>query len=249
MNKTLLITGASSGIGKALAIAYAAPGNTLLLTGRNATRLEKTAQQCQNSGARVRQGLIDVTDKTAMHNWIADQDESTKIDIVIANAGCSSTQIEDSYTMEHDIESAMAHVHFQGTLNTIHPILPRMLKRGSGQIAIMSSMNAFFPLARSKIYGSQKAALYYYGLSSRAGYSQQNIKFNVICPGWVDSALTQLNTFPMPWKMPVDKAALIIKKGLEKNKSVIAFPWQLNCLRHAYHFLPMSIKQLIAGRC
>lgn len=249
MPSTIVITGASSGIGKALAIHYARQKRNLILTGRNRARLNETADICEKKGANVVSHTIDVTNKAAMQEWLVMQDSQYPIDLVIANAGCSSTQIQMQHQNDHDVEAAMVNIHFQGMLNTIHPILPRMLERKSGQIALMSSMNAFFPLARSAIYGSQKAAVYHYGLSSRARYLQCGVQFNVICPGWVNSALTALNRFPMPWKMSEEKAAAIISRGLGHNKAVIRFPWQLNWVRYLFQCLPLSVQQAIAKKC
>ncbi len=247
-NKVILITGASSGIGAALAIAYAQPNTHLLLTGRNAQRLQHITEQCHALGATVCTTCIDIRAKTEFTAWILSQDLATPIDLIIANAGCSTTQLKTANTPDELIAANMIDIHLHGTLNTIDPILRRMLTRGHGQIALMSSLNALVPLGRSRIYGALKAAILHYGLAARAYYQSKNIQFNIICPGWVQSALTDLNDYTMPFMLTPQDAAKRIIKGLNKNKAVIAFPWPLRCLIYCYRILPLSLQQLIARK-
>ena len=246
--KTIVITGASSGIGQSLALAYAQPEVQLLLTGRNAARLQQTVSDCQQQGAKVVSTCVDVTDQNTLAHWLLQQDQLTPIDLIIANAGCSSKQIENQHPDLLTLEKAMTQIHFIGTLNTLHPIVPRMQQRGHGQIALMSSMNAFFPLGRSRIYGALKAGLYHYGLAARAHYRQHGIQVNVICPGWVESALTDLNSFSMPFKLSGEQSACRILSGLKKNKAVIAFPWPLRLLAASYRCLPKAWQVQIGSR-
>ena len=243
--KTILITGGSSGIGAALALTYAKPGNHLLLTGRNLERLKAVSQQCQQQGARCRYANIDVTDQQAMHDWLIEQDQLRPIDIIIANAGLSSQQIKTAEQSPHTVELNMIDIHLKGTLNTIHPLMKAMKARQSGQLVLMSSMNAFIPLADSRIYGAVKAAILHYGLALRAHLHQDNIKVNIICPGWVSSRLTDLNRFPMPLKLKADHAAKKIIQGIKRDKAVITFPKIIRLCTIAFQLLPLVVQQWI----
>jgi len=246
-NKTICITGASSGIGAALAKAYANSQTRLLLIGRNLQRLQEVAQFCQEKGATATIGQIDITDKSNLQQWLQQQDAEQPIDLLIANAGLSATQAQKSGADLAQAESMLVDVHMQGTLYTIHSILQTMLQRKSGQIAIMSSQSAFIPLKRAAAYTAVKAALLQYGLAIRQQYYAEGVNVNVICPGWVDTALTRLNKFSMPFMMPAEKAAQKIIKGLEKDKAIIAFPWQVNVLLGFLHLLPLTARVKLAN--
>lgn len=247
-NTTVCITGASSGIGAALALAYAKPTTHLLLLARNPQRLHDIATRCQQQGASVEYNCIDITDKANMTEWLQQQDDISPIDIIIANAGCSTTQLQSHYHSNHDIEQACWNIHLQGTLNTLHPLLPRMQQRRRGHIALMSSMNAFIATAQSPCYGAAKAALLHYGRALRGKLYRDNIHVSVMCPGWVDSPLTDKNTFAMPLKMTAHRAARIIQRGIKKNTAVIAFPKRLRLITVLYAILPERLKSAVTQR-
>lgn len=224
--KTILITGASSGIGKALAQKYAAQGVLLILNGRDEERLNHVAQICLDKGARVLTKVLDVTDKSSMKAWIEDMDNQHVLDLVIANAGISggtggSSIGEPDFQVENIFE-----INVQGVFNTVHPILPRMVQRRSGQIAIMSSLASFRGWPGAPAYSAAKAAVRIYGEGLRGVHSKNNVKINVICPGFIKTPMTDVNDYAMPFMINADKAAEIIIKDLKNNKGRIAFPWQ-----------------------
>lgn len=217
--KSILITGASSGIGKALATEYATNGTILYLSGRNKDRLHDIKNECENKGAKVHAKVIDVIDKVAMEVWISNL---TSLDLAIANAGISSGvggNIREIFKTNVD-----------GVFNTVEPALKIMKNQGYGQIAIVSSIAGFRGLPSSPAYSASKSAVKAYGEALRGQYYGQNIEINVICPGFVRSHITDQNNFKMPFFMEADKAAKIIRKGLERNKGLIIFPWQMKLL-------------------
>ncbi len=219
--KSILITGASSGIGEALAMEYACEGVSLYISGRNQERLNTVKLNCQIKGAVVYEKAIDVTNEQAMKDWI---DAIEPLDMVIANAGIGkSFKVEDDLA-EHAKE--IFDVNWNGVLNTIHPAIDLMKKRGHGQIAIISSLSGYHGMPSAPAYSTSKVAVKAYGEALRGFYHKHGIKINVVCPGFVRSRITDKNDFPMPFFMEADKAAIIIRNGLEKNKGHIAFPWQ-----------------------
>lgn len=231
-HRIILITGASSGLGAALAEHYAAAGITLLLTGRDAARLETTAQRCTAKGARVEVGAVDVTDAAAMQTWVMAQDKRTPIDLVIANAGVSGG-------MNADTRMIFA-TNLDGVLNTVLPIIPLMVTRKRGQIAIISSLAGMRGLPSAPAYSASKAAVKAWGEGLRGELAPHHVQVNVVCPGYIKTPLTDANTFPMPLLMAAPKAAKIIARRLSKNRSRIAFPfplyfvtWLLACLSPA----------------
>lgn len=223
----ILITGASSGLGAALAREYAAAPETkiLSLSGRNKDRLENTAKACQRSGLAIHTQTIDVRNQTAVKDYIEARDQTMPVDLVIANAGISggTAGAEDLYESP-DQAAAIWQTNMDGALHTIWPLIPRMKKRGYGQIALMSSLSAFAGWPGAPSYSASKAALRVYGEALEPTLRDHGINVSVICPGFIKTPLTDVNNFPMPMLLDADKAANIIHRGLRKGRPRIAFP-------------------------
>lgn len=222
---TLLITGASSGIGASLARFYARPGTVLYLLGRDGERLEAIASLCREQGATVETASIDVRDRDSMARYIEEADARTPLGLVIANAGVSAGPGLSGETTEQTMR--LFEINIGGVLNTVLPLLPRMQERKSGQIAIMSSLAGLRGLPSAPAYSASKNAVRAWGEALRGSLAADNIRVSVICPGYIKTPLTDGNPFPMPFLMDADKAARIIVSGLAKNRARIAFPLRL----------------------
>lgn len=223
--KSILITGASDGIGAGLAEYYATEGVTLFLSGRNEERLLRITKNCQKKGADVFPMIVDVTDQARMQAWMDQCDDKVPLDLVIANAGISGGTGSEGESI--DQARQIYNVNVKGVFNTIGPAIDRMTPRKHGQIAIMSSLSAFNGWAGAPAYSSSKAAVRTYGEGLRIDLKNKNIRVNVICPGFVKTAMTDRNDFSMPFLMSVEKAAIAIANGLAANKGRIVFPWQM----------------------
>jgi len=221
--KSIVITGASSGIGEALALDYAAPGIALALSGRDAGRLEAVAAACRAKGAIVDAGLIDVVDLPALTDWLVKFDDAHPVDLVIANAGISIDK-DNSSLDDFSIVRKIFDVNVGGVLNTVEPLMGRMIGRKAGQIAIVSSLAGFVGLPYAASYNASKAAVRVWGESIRYPLKKSGIGVSVVCPGFVVSRLTAQAPFPMPFLMPTRRASKIIRDGLARNKARIAFP-------------------------
>jgi len=239
--KNILITGSSSGIGASLAVFYAAPGVFLALTGRHAERLSNIAMICRDKGAIVEEAVLDVTDCQKMKQWIEKLDHNHPLDLVIANAGisggtggCGTGEPEDQVRQIFDI-------NLGGILNTVHAILPLMQARKKGQIALMASLASFSGWPGAPSYSASKGAVRLYGEALRSRLRTENIKVNVICPGFIQTPMTAVNDYAMPFMMEADQAADFIARGLEKNKGRIAFPWQTYFIAGFIGILPYWI--------
>ena len=223
--KNILITGAGSGIGRALAVAYSATDVNLFLCGRDIKKLRETKILCEQLKANVHLEIIDVVDELAIWAWVDKIEEKYALDLVIANAGISAGTEGGPESFEQ-VKKIFA-TNVDGVLNLIHPVVDKMKLRKKGQIAIVSSLAGFRGLPSSPAYSATKSAVRVYGEALRGNLAPLGIEVNLICPGYVKTPMTDVNKFPMPFLMDVTKAAEIIKNGLAKNKSRIAFPFPL----------------------
>ncbi len=219
--RSILITGASSGIGAALAQAYAAPGMTLHPCGRDPERTAATVAICRAAGASAAGQALDVADRDAAAAWIEACDDAAPIDLVIANAGISCAT---SAVSEGEIARRISATNVDGVLNTVQPLIPRLKARRRGQIAIMASLAAFRGYRGSAAYSASKAAGRAWGEGLRGDLAGDGIAVSVICPGYVTSRISAGNTHPMPMLMSAERAAAVIRRGLARNRGRIAFP-------------------------
>jgi short-subunit dehydrogenase len=223
--KSIVITGASSGIGEQLALAYAAPGMRLAITGRDEARLAGVAERCRAAGAAVTAAQVDAADRKAMADWLREIDAALPVDVMIANAGIASGTPEGREDPE--LARRTFDVNLTGVLNSLQPLIEPMIARRRGQLAIMSSLASFRGFAGSAAYCASKAAVRVWGEGLRNELARHGVEVNVICPGFVVSRMTAVNKFHMPFLMETAPAAAVIKIGLERNKSRISFPWPM----------------------
>ncbi len=213
----VLVTGASSGLGRALARAYAAPGRRITLMGRDAARLAEVAAAVEAAGGEVRTLVVDVRDCDAMATAVTAADDARPLDLVIANAGIAAAA---------DARDVLA-VNTLGVWHTVEPALARMGARGRGQLALMSSLAGRRGLPGAGAYCASKAAVRVLAESLRVDWAPRGVRVSAILPGFVDTPLTRRNGFAMPWLMRPDQAAERIRRGLERDRAEIVFPRRL----------------------
>jgi NADP-dependent 3-hydroxy acid dehydrogenase YdfG len=244
--KNILITGASSGIGEALALHYAKNGaKTLFLCGRNKERLDNVAEACRKVGADVHAKVLDVTDKEKVATWIKSCNKKARLNLVFANAGVSTGE----ETPENIYNTF--NINIFGVLNTLTPTIELYKKLDDSApriVAITASIAGYHGLVGCPSYSASKACVKAYGEAMRLRLAKENIQLNVICPGFVRSRITDKNTCPMPFFMEADNAAEIIAKRIEKNVGLIAFPWPMRLVAWLGSILPNCISNFIYSR-
>lgn len=225
---TILITGATGGIGGALALEYAAPGRTLILHGRHPERLEAVAAKCRDAGATVVLERFDLADTQRLQQWLLTVDAQSPLDLVIANAGMNINMGADNTGEQWAEMQALLQVNVIAVMATLHTVLPAMRARRRGQVAIISSLAAWRGLPETPSYSASKAAVKAYGEAMREAVAADGVKINVVMPGYVHSQMAYDMPGPKPFMWPADKAARVIRRGLARNSARISFPFPLN---------------------
>lgn len=239
-----LITGASSGIGEALAIALARRGETLFLSGRDPARLAGVAERALQLGAAaVHPRVIDVTDETAMREWIAECDALSPLTRVFANAGVSTGE-------ENEANSRRTFAtNVGGVVNTVHPAIAAFRAHAPdehgqrGQIVITASIAGYGPLRACPAYSATKACVKTWALALRGMLRREGIRVSAVCPGFVKSRITDRNTCPMPFFMSAEKAARIILRRADRDIGLIAFPWPMRLGTWLLSILPWRLNE------
>lgn len=238
----ILITGASSGLGRALALYYAAPGRTLSLLGRDIGRLTAVAAACRESGAAVEMASIDVTDRAAMADWIAGRDASCPIDMLIANAGMGGAAAVAGPCGEGAARALeIVSVNTVGVVNAVGAVLPGMGARRHGQLVLVGSLAALIGLPQSPAYSASKAAVKIYGDALRRLLRRQGIAVTNVLPGFIDTPMSQSLAMRRPWCWDAERAARRIARDVERGAAQCVFPWQLRVAIGLQNFVPIGV--------
>jgi len=238
--QTILITGASGSIGNALAKAYAMPGTTLILHGRNESKLEQTAHACRVQGAHVVKGVFDITDTHALQNWVHEIDALHPLDLLIANQGMNINIGKEGRGESWEQTNLLLDVNLCASMAMVHAALPGMRKRGRGQLVLISSLAAYFGLPLTPAYSASKAGLKAYGEGLRGWLAPEGVGVTVIMPGYVKSDMCDAMPGPKTLVWSPEKAARVMKQGIDKNKARITFPFFVSFETWLLAVLPAS---------
>lgn len=239
-----LVTGASSGIGAAIARRLAQEGRALALVGRDPTRLAAVAEACRTLGAReVRVALADIRDRTAFAAVVAEIEGTAPIHLFVACAGI----LEGRRRGEVVEDAAAAHrvidTNLLATIDAVHAVLPGLRARQSGEIVLVASLAALAPLPDAPAYSASKAGLLSYGLGLRDALTTESIRVVVACPGYVTSPMTARHCGPHPGEIDADTAAGRILNGLARNRAINAFPVVTGWLSRLSLLLPEFLRR------
>lgn len=222
--QSILLTGAGNGIGRALALSYAAPGVRLALVDRDAGRLQETASLCERQGAAVACAHLDVCDRDALSAWIRAVDDERAVDLAITSAGIAGARNFGRLLEDPNRARAVVATNLTGTINTLDPLVERMSMRGRGHLAVMGSLLGLRGLPYCPAYAASKAAIHNYAEGLGAALTDHGIRVTIIAPGFVATRMSREIFSPKPLAVSEERAVRIIRRGLDRGARLIAFP-------------------------
>jgi short-subunit dehydrogenase len=245
--KVAVVTGASSGIGRELARQLAQADARVGLVARRTAELDELAREIRAQGRIALPIPADVADRDQMERAIqAIRDELGPIDIMIACAGVGMPTLLDPVNVS-DVE-AMIRVNVLGVVYSIAAVLPEMLRRQSGRLAAVSSLSGYVSLPGESGYCASKAAVNSYLAGLRAHLRGRGVTVTTLCPGFVQTAMTESNNFWMPGLLSAEEAARRMLRAVRRGTRVYNFPWTTALLTKLVGTLPEPlVVQLMAG--
>lgn len=238
-----MITGASNGLGQALALGYASPGVTLFLCALDEKPLAAVAAACRERGARTESQVVDVRDRQAMASWVQQCDATVPLELVIANAGISAGSVgRDSE--DDELTRAIFATNLDGMVNTVQPAIAAMRTRRRGQIALLSSLAGYRGMRRSAAYCASKAAVRVFGEGLRQRLAEDGIGVSVVCPSYLAIG----NTTRRRGRIGAEAAVRTIRRGLARNRGLIPLPWGLAFAARVLAALPNRLLEWLLGR-
>lgn len=245
-DKVVFLTGASSGIGEALAVALAEKGAILGLLARRENLLKSLAEKCESGGGKARIFACDVSNEKGVTEAAQSlMNEFGKVDILICNAGIGGSAHAKDLT--NDLVRKVIDVNLMGAVYAVTSVLPKMIERNSGHLVAISSLAGFRGLPRSASYSASKAAMTNFFESLRLDLLKTNISVTVIQPGFILTPLTSDRKNKLPFLMKLDDAIPYFIRAIEKKKRFSAFPWQLASFVRLGRIFPAWLYDKIAG--
>lgn len=246
-NKVVMITGASSGIGRALAMVLAARGAKVGLVARRADTLGEIVKEIESNGGNALALPADVQDDKVVSAAAGHlREHFGPIDVLIANAGVGGTT--DATHLQPSDVSPVININVIGAANSVAAVIPEMIARGQGHLVVISSLAAYRGLPKSAAYCASKAAVSAFFESLRLDLEPNGIDVTIIHPGFIKTPLTAGRDAKMPFLMELDDAIEKIVGAIEKRKKSYAFPWQLASIVRAGMIMPYWMYDWIARR-
>lgn len=247
-HKTAFVTGASSGIGRELAVLMGKSGVEVALAARRVQALEEVAREIADLGGSARVVPIDVSNPIETQDTIRKADEEMGgLDLVIANAGVESGRWSGKLRWQEDCEAMIA-VNIAGVVATLTAVTPRMVERKRGHLVATSSLAGYQGIPRWAMYSGSKAFVSTFLESLRIDLRSTGVSVTDVRPGYVNTPLTAGAKKPMPFLVEADRAAEIIWRGIRRRQSIVEFPWQLATAIKASRTIPRAIYDPVAKR-
>jgi short-subunit dehydrogenase len=246
-NQVAVVTGASSGIGRALARLLAQEGARVGLVARRRAELETLAQEIAQAGCKAVVAPADVADRAQIVAAVGEiARDLGPVDLLVANAGVGAPTLLEPFNVA-DVEK-MFRINLLGVIYSIEAVLPDMLRRGRGHLAAVSSLAAYKGLPGESAYCASKAAVNTYLEGLRIQLRDRGIAVTTLCPGFVRTPMTAVNDFHMPFLLEADEAARRMVRALRRRAKVYNFPWPLAVLMKFTRWLPDWVLARVMSR-
>lgn len=247
MTRAAWITGAGKGIGRSLALRLAADGWRVAVSARTEADLLSLAAEAERLDGVVAPHTLDVADEAAVARVLdAIEDGSGPLDLVVLNAGTHIPVAAAQFSAKPFRK--LMEVNFFGVVHGLAAVLPRMIERGHGRIAVVASVSGYRGLPTAAAYGATKAALINMCEALKPELDRSGVRLTLINPGFVETPLTDRNDFPMPFLISAEKAADRIVRGLERGAFEITFPRRFTFLLKLARCLPYALYFRLTGR-
>jgi short-subunit dehydrogenase len=240
--RRILITGASGGLGAALAAHYAAPDRMLLLWGRDPARLEAVACSCRTAGAMASTRSLDFCDTTRMLAALAEEMAAGAIDLALLAAGTGDTQASGDLVENPEQVAATVMVNFVATSALAAALAERMGRHGGGGIVLVGSAAAFHALPFAAAYAGSKAGLARFAHALRLGVQRYAVRVTLVSPGFIDTAAGRRNAGPRPFLLQPADAAARIARAAAQGRGHVIFPWPFVVMRWIDWLLPSPLR-------
>jgi short-subunit dehydrogenase len=236
-DKVAVVTGASSGIGRALADELTRAGHRLGLLARRRELLDEIAGNIRGKGGVVEVAVADVADRDQVLSAVGElQNRLGPIDLMVANAGVGTATKWDPPNVVEQVK--MIEVNLFGVMYAIESVLPDMLRRGSGHIAAISSIAAYKGIPGSAGYCASKSAVNAYMESVRIQLHGRGVAFTTVCPGFIRTPMIEHNKDKLMFEMSAEKAARLIVRAIGRKAKVYDFPWPTALLMRLTWLMP-----------
>jgi len=240
--KRILITGASGGLGAALAQHYALPGRTLLLWGRDGERLEAIATICRDAGADVAVRSLDISDFAAAVGALEEEDAAGAIDLMLLAAGMGDIQARGDLAEDAGQVARLGIVNFVASSAMAAAMARRMAQRRTGGIVLIGSAAAFHALPFAPAYAGSKAGLAHFAQALRLSVKKRGVRVTLVSPGFIDTAAGRRAPGPKPFLLQPSAAAAQIARAAARGEAHSIFPWPFALLLWVDRLLPLSLR-------
>lgn len=245
--RTALITGASSGLGRGLALWFARRGVKVYAAARRTENLEALAQEARAEQAHIEPVALDIAQADTVLTRVRELDDACGgLDLIVANAGYG--QETSGKRLKWETVKQTIDVNVTGTVATLSAVLPRMVERQRGHVVGVASLAAFRGLPRNAAYSASKAFLHVFMESLRVDLQGTGVQVSCLYPGFVKSEMTVNNKHPMPFLLETEAAVKLMGEAIQRGEAEYAFPWQMAGVMSVVKRLPNGVFDGLAGR-
>lgn len=242
---SLLLTGASGSLGRAIALEHASAAVTMRLWGRDSAKLTETAKAASALGAATRQTCLDLTDTSQAVRALIEQDETERFEVAYLVAGSGETRATEDLVEDPELIVRMALVNYATPAAMAAALAERMAQRGGGRIVLIGSAAGHHSLPFAAAYSSSKAGLARFADALRLAVEPQGVSVTLAAPGFIDTPAARSTSANRPFEISVEEAARRIVRAGEQGKRHYVTPWPFALLKAVDAMLPSPLRDAI----